>query len=766
MYAEIIIEISNLKLDRPFTYRIPPKLKDCVVPGSRVIVPFGRGNRRIKGYCVAVRQTEDVSLKGVAIKDLLEVVTDDGGRGSAREQLLDLAVWMKSSYGGTLVQALRTVLPVKKAVRKRSTRTVSLLLGGEEAEEKYRLFVSKHQMARARLLSALMECKSSRENILKDTLNITGSVITSLEKQGVVSIQESREYRNPEITRFSEEDGFEPNPDQKAAAEAFIEDFDRGRRSVFLLHGVTGSGKTEVYIRMIEHVVSRGFQAIVLVPEIALTFQTVMRFYKRFGSRVSYLHSKLSEGERYDQFERASSGELDVMIGPRSALFTPFEKLGIIVVDEEHENSYKSEMTPRYHARETAIERAALAGAAVVLGSATPSIEAMYSARTGAFRLLTLTKRASGASQPVTSVVDMRQELREGNRSIFSRRLYRGMVERLDRKEQTMLFLNRRGYAGFVSCRECGFVYKCPHCDVTLSIHEYGRALPEDARAGPAMGEAGLAGAGGGAGKRRVLVCHYCGYEEEFKGTCPNCSSRYIAGMKAGTEQVEKLISSEFPQARVLRMDADTTRSREDYSRILSTFRNGGADILVGTQMIVKGHDFPEVTLVGILAADLSLYAPGFRSSERTFDLISQAAGRSGRASKPGEVVIQTYTPGHYAVAAAAGQDYNTFYEQECGYRRLLGYPPFSHMLKVLTSHRREEEAAAAAERLFRLVKGMEDLVVIGPAADTIGKLRDIYRKAIYIKCPDHLRLIQVKDVLEEYARAKLSGGMVMFDLE
>lgn len=477
-------------------------------------------------------------------------------------------------------------------------------------------------------------------------------------------------------------------------------------------------------MEMIRNVAAKGRQAIVLIPEIALTYQTVMRFYRKFGDRVSIMNSRMSAGERYDQMQRAAGGEIDVMIGPRSALFTPFPNLGLIVIDEEHENSYKSEQVPRYHARETAAVRAELEHASLVLGSATPSLESYYRCQTGEYRLLELTRRAGRQPLPAVYTADMRQELARGNRSIFSDILHDKLKERLERKEQSMLFLNRRGYAGFISCRSCGYVVRCPHCDVSLSAHNNGK-----------------------------LICHYCGHEERNVQVCPSCGSKHIGGFKAGTQQIEELVKREFPSAAVLRMDLDTTRKKDGYEKILSAFAHEEADILIGTQMIVKGHDFPGVTLVGILAADMSLYSSDYRAGERTFQLLVQAAGRAGRGRKGGEVVIQTYSPEHYSIQTAARQDYTAFYNEEIAFRKLMGYPPAENLLAVLMTGKEEEylEMAAGYLKAYAVRMAGETVEIIGPASPYVGKVSDVYRKILYLKCPKYGMLIKVKNYLEQY---------------
>lgn len=495
-------------------------------------------------------------------------------------------------------------------------------------------------------------------------------------------------------------------------------------------------------MEVISKVIASGKQVIVLIPEIALTYQTVNRFYERFGERVSILNSRMSDGERYDQSLRAKNGEIDIMIGPRSALFTPFKNLGLIIIDEEHEGSYKSETTPKYHAVEVARKRAELTGAFVILGSATPSLESYQKGLSGEYKLYTLDKRAKEATLPKVHVVDLREELKQKNRSIFSRKLKELMEEKLKKNEQIMLFINRRGYSGFVSCRSCGYVIKCIHCDIALTSHIHGK-----------------------------LVCHYCGYEERMPEICPACGSRYIATFGTGTQKVEELVRREFPYARVLRMDTDTTKAKGGYEEILSAFAEHKADILVGTQMIVKGHDFPLVSLVGIIAADLSLYAGDFRSGERTFQLLSQAAGRAGRDAIPGEVVIQTYHPEHYSIVAAAEGNYQKFYEQEMLFRKLMQYPPAAHILLVLMTAKDEETADKAIAEGGKVLKefiqkrGFKSRL-IGPAPASISKAKDIYRRVIYIKDGDYDVLVEIKNYFEGHFAdsGQFTGCGLQFD--
>lgn len=720
MYADIIIDITHEKLDKVFQYRIPSELEGILEVGTEVIVPFGRGNKETGGYVIGFSETTDYDED--KIKFILRRAED---KRAIESKLVALAAWMKESYGGTMIQALRTVLPIKKQEKIKKKRTVRLLLSEEEGRERLDIFLHKNQKARARVLAGLLDQPCQDYELLTKKLHVTLAVLRAMEEQGILLIESQDALRNPVCYRRTEEKETILTKEQEQAVSVFAQDYENGYRNTYLVYGVTGSGKTEVYMQMIRHVVESGKQAIVLIPEIALTYQTVLRFYNRFGNRVSILNSRLSQGERSDQMERVKRGEVDVMIGPRSALFTPFENLGLIVIDEEHETTYKSEQVPRYHARETAIRRAKLEGASVVLGSATPSLEAFYRCRLGEYTLLELKNRATAQSLPEVYTVDMREELKHGNRSIISDRLKEMIEDRLRKRQQIMLFLNRRGYAGFVSCRECGYVVKCPHCDVALSAHKNGK-----------------------------LVCHYCGYERPSMTSCPECGSHYIGGFRAGTQQIEELVTKMFPAARVLRMDMDTTKKKDSHEKILSAFAAEEADILIGTQMIVKGHDFPQVTLVGILAADMSLYSNHYQSAERTFQLLSQACGRAGRGREKGEVVIQTYNPEHYSIQTAARQDYESFYEEEMNYRMLMGYPPAEELLAIWMTGQSEEHLKVAAGYLKEFTERINRegrLTVIGPAAPYVSKVNDQYRQIIYVKSEDYELLVRTKDLLEQY---------------
>ena len=742
-YAEIIIDIAYNKLDRPFTYRVPERMQSVLRPGSLVLVPFGKANVMRKGYVIALK--DECGLAPGEIKEIAELPVNDSGYSEDDDgaAAVALAAWMKERYGSTMAAALRTVLTSRKPGKPVMTREIELILDRAQAQEQLSVYERKHQVARERLLRELMDVPRQPYSLITSKLHVTASVIRAMAAAGVIRVTQEESFRNPVSFDSAVQDHKELSDEQRAVVNGVLADYDAGKSTVSLIHGITGSGKTEVYISIIKGICERGKKAIMLIPEIALTYQTLLRFYRHFGERVSVMNSSLSESEKADQWERARRGEIDVIIGPRSALFTPFADLGVIVIDEEHEGSYKNESMPKYHAREVAQELARIKNACVVLGSATPSLESYYKAQRGEYRLYTLSQRLTGGTLPSVEIADLRQELRNGNRSILSERLQELVQDRLSKGEQAILFLNRRGVAGFVSCRSCGEVIKCPHCDISLSLHRNGR-----------------------------LVCHYCGYERPGVKECPSCGSPYISGFRAGTEQIEEHLKIRYPGARVLRLDADTTARKGSYDRILSSFANREADILVGTQMIVKGHDFPGVTLVGILLADLSLYAGDYRAAERTFQLLTQAAGRAGRGDVPGNVVIQTYQPENYAVQYASEQDYEGFYNEEMRYRSLLLYPPAAHMLCVQLQSENEDAAEGLAGTLRELfVRDDPEALVIGPAKGSLTKIRDQYRYVIYIKDVNYDKLIRCKDRAEAFIAYLIRIGkdpqvQVQFDFD
>ncbi len=670
-YARIIIDISAEQVDRAFTYRIPKELEKDIRPGVRVQVPFGASNHFRSGFVIGLTDRADFEETRIKnIEALLPKAMDADG------SLIELAAWMAEEYGCTMNQALLTVLPVKRSIRKNSKRT--------------------------------------------DPVH-----------------EAPRRTREAPLT-----------PEQSGAVEGILQETKRPS----LLFGITGSGKTRVYIELIRRMQAEGKQSIVLIPEISLTYQTVRELTSYLGNRVAVMHSRLSQGEKYEQMKKAAAGEIDVMVGPRSALFTRFPALGLIIIDEEHERTYHSDTAPRYDTREAAAKRADMAGARLVLGSATPSLESYQRARQGEYALFTLPKRAmAGAGLPRIYVEDMRRELQEGNRDIFSVRLREMIEERLDKGEQTMLFLNRRGYAGFVSCRSCGYVVKCPHCDVSMTAHNNWYTDPHTGK------------------KSALLMCHYCGTQIPMPARCPSCGSPYIAPFGTGTQKLEQAVRNRFPKARVLRMDADATTRKGSYEKILRDFYEGKADILIGTQMIVKGHDFENVTLVGIVAADLSLNTSEYDASERTFQLITQAAGRSGRGRIPGDVVIQSYDPSHYAITCAAAQDYSTFFEREMSYRKLLHYPPDTVLMKLQIQSTEEVLAEAAAARAAAWLSenlGIYGASFIGPCNESVYRVNETYRKILYIKHGQRDIIKKIRDGLEKLLTGQFGGKNVYFSFD
>lgn len=720
IYAGVIVDISHEKLDKIFQYSVPEDIASVISIGNKVNIPFGAGHRT--GYVVNLSNTPEIAPD--KIRPLDGIVKSST---TIDERMIKLAYWMKTNYGSTINQALKTVIPVKEKVKQVNNRTVRLLISPREA-----LSLSEEYRTSKRKQSEILKFLS--DNPVCDYRKVTqqmGQVrqsLTALSDAGLIEIDTQRVFRNELEAAEDFRNVTSLNQEQQVVCDGIIKDYDNNDMTPCLIKGVTGSGKTEVYMEIIQHVLSKGREVIVLIPEISLTYQTIMRFYAKFGNVVSVINSRLSKGEKYDRFELAAQGRIKIMVGPRSALFTPFNNLGAVIIDEEHESAYQSETIPRYHARETAIELARMTGAKVIMGSATPSLETFNRCRSGIYKLYRLDNRAGNATIPDVDVVDLRDEMKKGNRTMFSTKLKSLMQEKLDAGEQIMLFLNRRGYQGFINCRDCGNVIQCPHCDVSLTLH----------------------------GRNR-LVCHYCGYETVFNHICPKCGSKYIGAFKAGTEKVEEETRKIFPHASVLRMDLDTTSGKEGHRNILEKFASHEADILIGTQMIVKGHDFADVTLVGILLADMSLHCSDYRAAEITFDLLTQAAGRAGRGDRKGNVVIQTYDPEHYSIVHAAGQDYDAFYDEEMGYRELMGYPPSNHMMAVRISCADADLATKLSDELYKLTSVNDRVNIIGPADAAVYKINDIYNRVIYYKCKDYALLIQIKDIIENYLKCNVS---------
>ena len=783
MYAQVIIDANHAEVDRVFDYRVPAQWEEAVCVGLRVMVPFGQRNTKREGYVIALTETTEVPAG--KIKEIVEIL--DEGRPILTPPILELAKWMKKEYFCTLNQCLQAVMPAgirtksvwyvelteqtaelsekeqqvadvlteqggaaplreleqvfgnrteyilrclqeKKVVRlrqkttrstyKKEKRYVSLTENIElltEAKEK--AAKDKRLAGQLRVFSAICPGESISVEELKEKASVTDSPIHTLLQKGVLVERRRQEKRDVfQLEDYTPTQPFYPTPEQAQALALLREEEQKEGKRPILLHGVTGSGKTEIYMQLIEHVIMEGKQAIVLVPEISLTPQIMERFISRFGKRVSVTHSRLSLGERLDQWRKARDGEISIIIGPRSALFMPFSNLGVIVMDECHESSYISDVTPKYHTREVARKLSELTGALLVMGSATPDIDSYHRAVTGEFLLLQLKERTKGSRLPEVFVTDMRKELEDGNRSAFGLPLQQAIRENLEKGQQTMLFLNRRGYSTFVSCRKCGGVLTCPSCNVSYTYHASDKAL----------------------------VCHYCGKEVPVPKTCPSCGSHYIRYFGTGTQKIEEETRRLFPEASVLRMDADTTTGKNGHARILELFGKGKADILIGTQMIAKGHDFPNVTLVGILAADLSLNLGTYQAAENCFQLITQAAGRAGRGELPWQVFIQTYQPENHAIRMAAAQDYEGFYQEEILLRQAMEYPPFSHIFSVLITGEMEQEVILAAQRLGAFMNHYAEragCTVVGPAPAPLPKFRGEFRWQIFAKGTDAERL-------------------------
>lgn len=709
-YSKIITELNVKSLERLFTYAIPENLVDVVEVGSVVEIPFGRGNRLITGYVLEL--TDQIDFDPDKIKSILRVYESVG----YEQELIQLAAWMRRRYLTTMSAALKILLPSRPATTPKTIKVVHCPLTHDQIYRLLETYEGKTSFeARVRVLTVLLDYGSIPLKRLLEEADVSQSSIKTLEKHGLLYVDEVLEYRmSYDVEDYGVTANLVPNQAQEEAILQVTGSVENGENKVYLLHGVTGSGKTEVYLQMIEKVLALGKSAIVLIPEIGLTPLMVRRFVERFGEVVGVMHSRLSEGERYDAWQMAKNGQIKVMIGPRSAIFAPFKDLGLIIIDEEHETTYKSEGQPKFHAREVAIYRGHYHQCPVVLGSATPLVESFYKANNGQYTLLSLPERAAALAPIAIETVDLREELAGGNRSMLSEKLVSAIGESLDKNEQVILFMNRRGYANFVSCRQCGYVIKCSSCDIPYHYHKY----------------------------NQKLMCHYCGEHRPMVHVCPNCGSKHVRAFGTGTQKVEDEVARIFPKARLLRMDQDTTSGKDGHQKILDKFESRQADILIGTQMVAKGHHFDKVTLVGVLAADLSLYSNDFRASERTFQLLTQVIGRSGRGDYIGRAVIQTYTPEHYAIMYGTQQDYEGFYQEEIKYRQLMAYAPFGHMMSVLLTGMDERYLIGLSHKMVEQLKFQgKDLTILGPSPGVIAKVSGRYRQVIYVKGSDYKAL-------------------------
>jgi len=716
VYAGVIIDQAHPSLDRVFHYIIPPELRERVQVGMRVQVPFGTSNRMVEGYVVRLDTAADVPDDKIKA---IDKVLDD--YPVLPQSMIPLIGWMKEEYHCLSIEAIRCMIPpgLRANVKKKAQKLVFLNDHGDVVEERI-----DHIARKSKHMADVLRLLAQQDGIpLEEVRAVTGaplSSIKSLEKRGWIRIEQQEVYRNP--WDYEPDTGVQPKAltdEQRLAIETLEAALIRGCGK-FLLQGVTGSGKTEVYIQAAQKALALNKQVIVLVPEISLTPQTVERFKSHFGQRVAILHSGLSLGERYDEWRRIRNQQVDVVVGARSAVFAPFERLGLIIVDEAHEDSYKSDMQPRYHAVGVARKRCELEGAVLLLGSATPSLTDYYLAEKGTYKTIKMKHRVDHRPLPPVEIVDMRKEIELGNRSILSGALYRALADVLQKGEQAILLLNRRGYAQFVSCRSCGFVVKCHNCDISLTYHAYDK----------------------------TLKCHYCGASYPYPHVCPGCGSKYIKHFGIGTQRAEEEIKKLFPQARIIRMDMDTTSTKGAHQRILRAFGEGKYDILLGTQMIAKGLDFPRVTFVGVIAADTSLHLPDYRSSEKAFQLITQVAGRAGRGPRGGRVIIQTYQPQHYAIQFAARHDYVGFYSREIEIRRRFLYPPFSHIIRILMMGEKEEDlirlAVDTRDWLKQRIDGSpvlkQGLIDVGAYSAPLERINNRYRWQVLIRIrPDDI---------------------------
>ena len=721
MFAQVIIDLSHSNVDKVFEYKIPDNL-DYIDYGWRVLVPFGRGNKPIDGYIIGI--SEFCSLDENKIKTIIKTLDD---YSVLLKDQIELALWMKEEYFCNLADVLRLMLPSelrtgKVSVKYKTIVKLNPLLTDEQLENFEKSLYSKNGKLKAPKQKEVLELlnvfnQGIEKGEINKHINNANSAIDKMTSLGILCLEKTECLRSPFTKEASQGEQNQPTPTQTNVINEIISSID-DKGETFLLHGVTGSGKTEVYLRCISYCIEQNKSAIMLVPEIALTPQTVERFRSRFQDNIAVLHSRLSAGERYDEWRRIRSGNVKVVVGARSAIFAPFKNIGLIVIDEEHESSYNSDKTPRYKAVEVAQKRCELAKATLLLGSATPSLESYYNVQKGQSKLLELNERINNRPLPEVRIVDMRAEFATGNKTIFSAPLYHEIKETLKNKKQIILFINRRGYSSFVSCRGCGYVFKCSKCDVSMTFHK----------------------------NTNLLKCHYCGFEQEMPAVCPECSKPYIKQFGVGTQQVEEQVNLHFPYAKTLRMDHDTTQRKNAHEKILSRFASQEADILIGTQMIAKGLDFPNVTLVGIIAADSSLFVPDYRSAEKTFSLLTQVEGRAGRDNTPGKVVVQSYSPENPSIVLASKHDYNRFYKGEIVSRKNNEFPPFADFIRFifmdedeLEAERKCNDAKIELEHIIsKTLKNSEDyrntIIYISATKAPINYINSLFRYQLLIK--------------------------------
>ncbi|CAC9802419.1 MULTISPECIES: primosomal protein N' [Enterococcus] len=801
--AKVIVDVPTMQTDQPFTYLVPENLNEQLAVGMRVEVPFGNGNRHVQGFVLAIEPMAATVLDeaNVQLKELVAVLDL---KPVLNTEMLALADYMKEKTFAFKITCLQTmlpsvmradyqkyiyltdelseelqdqlfygleeiswdqaqergILPQLMALRKQQkvdiryevttrnkVKMVRFIQAAKEFEqlEEIRLGLRKGAKKKEQLLYYLQRLGTEKVTAVKEMkeLGFSTALLNEAAKNGWLTFIEKEAYRDPFANQtFEKTTALSLNAEQQVAVETILQSVQEQQSQTYLLEGITGSGKTEVYLQVIAEVLNQGKTAIMLVPEISLTPQMVQRFKSRFGEHVAVMHSGLSQGEKYDEWRKIERGEAEVVVGARSAIFAPIENIGVIIIDEEHEASYKQEETPRYHARDLAIWRSEYHHCPVVLGSATPSLESRARAQKNVYQRLRLTQRANqAATLPTIDVVDMRQEVENGNVSSFSMSLQEKLQERLEKNEQSVLLLNRRGYSSFVMCRDCGYVLPCPNCDISLTLHM----------------------------DSKTMKCHYCGHEERIPYRCPNCGQDKIRYYGTGTQKVEEELQTLLPDSRILRMDVDTTRRKGAHEKILRTFGEGQADILLGTQMIAKGLDFPNVTLVGVLNADTALNLPDFRSSERTFQLLTQVSGRAGRAEKPGEVIIQSFNPEHYAIQLAKAQDYEDFYTKEMYIRHRGNYPPYYFTVQITASHPEENEAAKQMFQIAtKLKQGLSpQAILLGPTPNAIMRVNNRYFYQVIIKYKQEPMLQPLlKEILTDTQRATARGLKLSIDAE
>lgn len=780
MIAKVIVDIPSKSVDFTFDYIIPSRLQSMVQVGMRVIVPFGP--RTIQGYVMQVTDKPDDNIDIAKLKEIKEI---QDIKPELTEELIQLTEWYNNYFVTKRISMLEVMLP--SAIKAKYTKVFSIvdvdavpeelkvkfdkdgqypykeaqynddlgqivpllkqgvvsemtLLSQNVSKKKQRAVSIIEGFDYDSVLNSLEKSKKQYELyayllderhhtvLLKDLeeMGFSKSSIDTLMRKGFVEKYDAIVERDPFETRVFEQDQKQQlTYDQQEAYKSILESIQAHRQRTYLLHGVTGSGKTEVYLQTIEEVLKLGRQAMMLVPEIALTPQMVLRFKRRFGDEVAVLHSGLSKGERYDEWQKIRDGKASVCVGARSSVFAPFKNLGMIIIDEEHESSYKQEDYPRYQARDIAQWRSQYHQCPLILGSATPSLETYARAEKGVYELLSLPNRVNEQALPEIEIVDMRTELSSGNRSMFSEQLRKAIQQRLDKKEQIVLFLNRRGYASFMLCRDCGHVPQCPNCDISLTYHK----------------------------STDQLKCHYCGHQEVPPNKCPNCESEHIRQVGTGTQRVEELLQEAFQEARIIRMDVDTTSRKGAHEKLLDDFGAGKGDILLGTQMIAKGLDFPNITLVGVLNADTMLNLPDFRASERTYQLLTQVSGRAGRHEKEGEVIIQTYNPEHYAIKDVQANDYKAFFNKEMNYRKMGKYPPYFFLINFTIAHKEMKKVMEASKHIHKiLLQHLTDkALVLGPSPAALSRINNEYRFQILVKYKSEPALHEALKYLDDY---------------